>query len=235
MKLYEECIKKVVELLEPFKAKSYDLSAFENWPDEGKNQMIFQSDMAYELGGGTHAALSGIIVTESREWVPCDEVLLYGQDINELKTDTAYARIAIVRIGNSEHLDSNSLHQLIRRIDYTRYHINPKGYMMRISAMNRREPVRIGKAEIKDGLSFGSAGTLFLKSYHKHPEVEAVKLIYVTLPEFPYGEVDKWLQKSEDITKTLDHLAKKVQMDCHACSLKEVCEEVETMYAKDKK
>lgn len=232
MKLYDECIQKISELLEPFPSKKYDLTTCENWPDEGKNQMIFQSDMAYELGGGTQAALSGIVVTDSKEWVPCDEVVLYGQDVGELKEDTAYARIALVRVGSTEHLDSNGLHQLIRRIDYTRYHINPKGYMMRISAMNRREPVRIGKAELKEGLSFGKVGTLFLEAYHKHKEVEAVKLIFVTLPEFSYGEVDRWLQKSEDITKTLDHLAKKVQMDCHACSLREVCEEVEALYEK---
>ena len=37
------------------------------------------------------------------------------------------------------------------------------------------------------------------------------------------------MQRSEDITKALDHLMKNIKMDCQVCSLKAVCEEVEEL------
>ena len=121
------------------------------------------------------------------------------------------------------------MHLTIRKIEYTRYHLNPKGYMMRISAMNQREVVRIGKDALEEGLDFSKVGGLFLKEYHKNSKVEAVKLIFITEHEFPYEELSKLVMRSENITKTLDHLTKKVKMDCNACSLKEVCAEVEAL------
>lgn len=229
MKLYEECRNGLGKLLEQFPVRHLEKTSQGSWPDEGKNQLIFQSDMAYELGGGKLPALSGILFTDREEEVPEDEILLYGKDLPALTEDTAYARVAIVRIRQGEKADTNALYQMFRRIDYSRYHLNPRGYMMRISALNQREVVRVGKAALTEGLSFAKVGELFLQAYHKHPEVEAVKLVFVTLPEFSYKEASDFLEKAENITKTLDHLMKKVQMDCHACSLKEVCAEVEAL------
>ena len=235
MRLYEECMEGLGKLLRQFPVRRWKSVSGVDWPDEGRNQMIFQSDTAYELGGGTLSALSGIMFTDREEEVPEDEILLYGKDLPELTENTAYARIALVRIKADGAEDTDALYQMLRRIDYSRYHLNPKGYMMRISATNRREVVRVGRMALQEGLTFARVGELFLRAYHKHPEVEAVKLVFVTLPEFPYKETSGFLEKAENITKTLDHLMKKVKMDCHACSLKEVCAEVEALCNEEKK
>lgn len=234
MKLYDECIEGIEALLkdagccQPLHAEVMD------WPDEGKNQLIFQSDAAYELGGGNRAAVSGIAFTDKTELVPEDEIILCGADLGEIKEDTAFSRIALVRLKDDKSGDTDALYQTIRKIEYTRYHLNPKGYMMRISAMNQREVVRVGKSALTEGLDFAKVGSMFLQAYHKHPEVAAVKLIFVTEKDFPYAELSKLAVKSENITKTLDHLTKKVKMDCNACSLKEVCAEVEALCNEEK-
>ena len=232
MKLYESCILPLAEKLAGYACKTCHPADCPDWPDEGKNQMIFQSDMAYELGGNGCEALSGIALTDDATLVSEDEVCVYGPDLSELSSDSNYARITLVRVKDAEGMSSDAMYQMIRRIDYTRYHVSPRGFMMRISALSQREAVRIGREALAEGLSFAVVGKSFIDAYKKHAEVEAVKVIFVTLPEFPYDEAGKLLRKCEDITKTLDHLAKKVQMDCHACALKEVCEEVEAMYKK---
>lgn len=232
MKLFESSILTLLDLLGKFPYKATHAGGDEAWPDEGKNQMIFQSDMAYELGGSNLPAVSGIAFTDSEEAVPRDEVLVCGPDLGEIEGDVPYARITLVRVKGTDAMDSNALYQMIRRIDYTRYHLNPRGFMMRISAVHQREAVRVGKEALSEGLSFEKVGKSFISAYRKHAEVEAVKIVFVTLPEFPYEEAMQHLQKCENISKTLDHLAKKVQMDCHACQLKEVCEEVEALYKK---
>jgi len=236
MRLYDECIAGLGRLLEPFEACKMKKDVAEcSWEDEGKNQMIFQSDTAYELGAGTLPAVSSVMLTDSAGCVHEDEILVYGNDLSQLKADTPFARIALIRVRTDLQGDTNALYQAIRRIEYTRYHLNPKGYMMRISAMNRREAVRIGRDALAEGLDFEKVGNFFLQAYRKHPEVEAVKLIFITLNEFPYAELGALAERTEGITKTLDHLLKKVKMDCNACSLKEICDEVEALYKEETK
>ena len=48
-----------------------------------------------------------------------------------------------------------------------------------------------------------------------------------------YKKLEDIMERSEQITTALDHLMKDVKMDCHTCSLKDVCEEVEELTKKD--
>ncbi len=251
MKLYDECFAGVARLLRtnPAKRLPHEAAA---WIDAGRNQLIFQDDMAYELGGGTLPAISGVALcagsgaereagdgerTENAAQadgaaeavVPGDEVWLRGPDLPELKANSPYARVALIRVREDALGTGDALYQTIRKIEYTRYHLNPTGYMMRISAANHREVVRVSREALADGLDFARVGRMFVDAYHEHPAVEAVKLIFITDPDFPYAELATILKRSEDITQALDHLLKKVKMDCNACGLKDICAEVEEM------
>ena len=59
----------------------------ENWIDEGKSQLIFQNDMAYELGGNLLDAVSGIAFSDNEELIPNDEVILYGKNFLNFQGD----------------------------------------------------------------------------------------------------------------------------------------------------
>ena len=226
MKLYDESIKELLAGLDISKAKSLDI-ANANWTDVGDHNLILRADMAYELGGGTNPAVSAMAVTCNEEFVNADEVILIGPDLNEIKNDTPYARIAIVKVAEESLGGGNALYNAIRKIEYVRYHINPKGYMTRISASNNREPVRVGKEALNEGLDFAKVGKLFLDTYHENKNIEAVKLIFITDPAFDYRSLAEQAKHLEDITGAIDHIFKNVMMDCGSCSLQKVCDEVE--------
>ena len=226
MKLYDESIKELLAGLDFSKAKSLDI-VNANWTDVGDHNLILRADMAYELGGGTNPAVSAMAVTCNDEFVNADEVILIGPDLNEIKKDTPYARIAIVKVAEESLGDGNALYNAIRKIEYVRYHINPKGYMTRISASNNREPVRVGKDALNEGLDFAKVGKLFLDTYHENKNIEAVKLIFITDPAFDYRSLAEQAKHLEDITGAIDHIFKNVMMDCGSCSLQKVCDEVE--------
>ena len=65
--------------------------------------------------------------------------------------------------------------------------------------------------------------------YHKNPAVEAVKLIFLTMEDFPYRELERQVKKAEQITRAIDHILKDIAMNCQSCSLKQICDEVEGM------
>ena len=226
MKLYDETIRRVEDLLGDYPLQSLDV-ANAAWEDVGDHNLILRSDMAYELGGGTYPAVSTMAVTADTSFVEEDGVYLIGPNLGEITADTPYARIALVRVDADGMGDGNALYNAIRKIEYVRYHINPKGYMTRISASNGREPVRVGKEALSEGLDFAKVGKLFLDKYHENPHIQAVKLIFVTLPEFDYKSLGTLATQCESITGTIDHIFKNVMMDCKSCSLQQVCDEVE--------
>ena len=226
MKLYDETIRRVEGLLGDYPMQSLNV-ANAAWEDVGDHNLILRSDMAYELGGGTYPAVSAMAVTADTSFVEEDGVYLIGPNLGEITADTPYARIALVRVDADGMGDENALYNAIRKIEYVRYHINPKGYMTRISASNGREPVRVGKEALSEGLDFAKVGKLFLDKYHENPHIQAVKLIFVTLPEFDYKSLGTLATQCESITGTIDHIFKNVMMDCKSCSLQQVCDEVE--------
>lgn len=226
MKLYDEAIKELMPLLNQGTAKRLDTSNA-SWQDVGDHNLILRADMAYELGGGTEYAVSGMAVTCDKSIVPEDEVVLIGPDLSEISADAPYGRIALVRVAEDSMGDGNALYNAIRKIEYVRYHINPEGYMTRISASNGREPVRVGKEALANGLGFAQVGKIFLDTYHENKNIEAVKLIFITDPDFDFKSLSAQAKHLEDITGTIDHIFKNVMMDCGSCSLQKVCDEVE--------
>lgn len=228
MRLYESCFAEAERLLAAYPFRSLETTA-EPWPDAGKNQIIFRGDTLCEPGGGTLPAISGIALTDRVDLVPRDEILLCGPDLPSLRGEVPYARLALFRVKEESMGEGSRFYQAIRKIEYTRYHVCPEGFMVRISAMSHRESVRVGRSAIEKGLDFAAVGQTFIRRYHEHPAVEAVKLLFITHPDFPYAEVAELAEKGENITKALDHLLQKVKMDCNVCSLKTVCAEVEAL------
>ena len=233
MNIYDECFTGLDSILKAYKPKKLNISQTESWEDMGKNQIILQNDSAYELGAANLPAVSSIAITDNKKLVSEDELLLIGNDLQDIKENLPFARIALIRVDENEMGTGDELYKAIRKIEFARYHIQPEGYMMRISAFTHREAVRISKKALSKGLNFANVGKLFIDEYKKNTPVKAVKLIFVTDPDFPYDKLQKIMEKSEQITAALDHIMKNIKMDCDSCNLKTVCEEVEALRDKD--
>lgn len=229
MKLYDEIIRKWNDKIEAREVRELDFSDLTAWEDAGKNNMILRGDMAYELGGSMPSmfALGSTVITADESLVPKDEVVLVGKDLSEIEKDPSYARLTVVLVDGEEIGEGDALFNAIRNIEYVRYQISPKGFMMRVSKAHRRESVRVSKESIENGMSFAHIGKAFIDHLKKNPKVKAVKVYFVTDETFDFTDLEKDVRKANSITETIDHVFKDVKMDCHSCNLKEVCDEVE--------
>lgn len=226
MKLYDETVKKMKDLLE--QQESLELPVGETpWPEVSDRSMILRSEMAYELGAENLAALGCTVVTADRGLLPEDGVTLIGKDLPQIKKDVPYARIALVRVTENTLGEGQALYQAIRNLEYTRYHFYPEGFMMRVSSARNRESVRIGREALAGGLDFTKTGNRMISAFRRNVSVEAVHIYYVTADTFDYGALEALAGEAERITKTIDHMLKIGIMDCGACSLQKVCDEVE--------
>lgn len=230
MKLYDQEISNILALCRQASARKLPVGQVD-WPDSGKENLIFRQDMAYELGGSGNRffALGATAVTDDPALVQKDEILLIGKDLPEITASTSYARIALVRVAPDTLGEGNALYNAVKQMEFVRYHVNPEGFMTRVSLINGTESARVSKKALEKGLTFTQVGNRMLEQFHKNARIVSVKLIFITDPGFPFSALKESVLETEKITKAMDLILKSSMTDCGSCSLKKVCEDVEGM------
>lgn len=217
MKFFDSLITQTENLISPFRKKEYTLC--KPWADAGQAQVIMRRDTAYELEGvGFNLVTSSDI---------SDSVVVVGDDLEAIKDSRSFARICLVQIEDSG--DEQKSYNLIKKIDYVKYHTFPDGYMMRSTSRSHKEAVRVSKQAFKKGVSFQRIGSLLVEKYKEIPSVKGVRVIFITANGADYNETERIAEKNYDITQTLNHIMNSVNFDCDTCNLKAICDEVEGM------
>lgn len=212
MELYNSIIRKVEELAGSSTPRRCPYDPQGAWEDTGSFELVMLRDAAYELGGSSKPAVNFICVTTSAQLVEQDEILVFGPDLMELRGDSAYARIALLRVGDIESDDEDDTEQAFRAIQ----------------DMDSEE-VRLSSAALKKGISFRAVGNDFIRQYKQNPNILAVKLIFITAPDADYAALEQEAKTVRDITMSLSKILEGMPTDCGSCNLKPICDEVEGM------
>ena len=232
MVLYNSIIEGIPELLGQTAPKRYAYDPAQAWPDAGAFELVMLRDAAFELGGSGTQAVNFTCVTSSPKLVDRDEIVACGPDLQQLRGDHDYLRISILRVGDIESDDEDDTEQAFRAVqalDFVKYKVFPKGYMLRTSSDNDREQVRVSKAALQSGISFARVGASFIRQYRRDPNVLAAKVIFVTAPDADYAGARRCAKDVRNITLSLSQILKGMPTDCGSCSLKPICDEVEGM------
>jgi hypothetical protein len=232
MELYNTLIRQAEELGGSSAPRRWTYDSARAWPDAGAFELVMLRDAAYELGGSGRAAVNFTCVTTSPSLVDRDEILLYGPDLGELKADSDYVRITLLRAGDIESDDADDTEQAFRAIqnmDFVKYRVFPRGYMIRTSSESNREQVRVSRDAVRSGVSFERIGDAFIRRYKQDPNVLAVKMIFLTAPGADYAGAKRCAKTAHDITMSLTKILEGMPTDCGSCSLKPICDEVEGM------
>ncbi len=241
MELYNSIIERINGLIGDAQPKRYDYDPEKCWEDIGGNQLVMMKESAYELGGDSKPAVNYACVT-SGDYIDRDEILVFGRDLNRISGSVPFARIAIVKVrelsGEGDE-DTEPLFRAIQDIDFVKYHVYPKGYMIRSSSDSFREQVRVSKEAVRKGITFEQVGNSYIRQFKKNPDIIAVRLIFVTTDDADYAGMKKDAKKVRDITRTLSKILEGMATDCRSCSLREICDEVEGLkelhFGKEKK
>ena len=229
MELYNSIIEKIDSHIGDKETRRFEYNPERCWEDVGGNQLVMMKEAAYELGGDNKPAVNYACVT-SGDYADRDEILVYGPDLSEIKGSTPFARIAIIKVdilaGEGEE-DTEPLFRAIQDIDFVKYHVYPKGYMIRSSSDSHREQVRVSKEAASRGITFEQVGNSYIRQYKQNPNIKAVKLIFVTTDDADFAAMRADAKKTRDITLTLSKILEGMATDCRTCNLKEICDEVE--------
>ena len=219
MVLFDNEIKELQLLLNNLDLK--ELSITDNLIENVTNNMIFNSDCAFELGKDKSLSFE----LSSSDIVIEDKLYLCGKDLNEINCDTDFIRITLLNV-RDDKLGGNALYDRLEQIKLVKYKVSPKGYMLRTSVGNK-EKVRVSKDL---DASFSQIGSAYLKEYKKLSYVNNVAIIFIVGECVLYDKFVALANKKKEISDALDHILKgMVVSDCDACSVKELCDEVQEL------
>lgn len=219
MDLFNSLIKRTEEVISDNTKTVHNFDSHRLWTDVGYNQVILQKDTAFELDGVGFT----LVTTEDIN----DEVVVVGDELKNISSNTKFARVAIVQIEDED--DAQKLHDTIKKAEYVKYNCYPDGYMMRSASSSHKESVRVSKTAIKNNISFESVGNLFISKYKEIAQVKGVRVIFVSTDVVDYTALQEIAEKTREITNTLNKVMDNLEFDCANCNLKEICDEVEGM------
>ena len=236
MELYQTVLEHIEQLLEKHpERKIYAFDSRKKWPETDKFELVMGRDTAYELGGTNHGAANFTCVTTAEDAFPGSETIVIGNDLKEIREDTPYARLVILSVdpamlGNLEDKKaSERAFRALQKLDFIKYHVFAKGYMIRTSSENFKEQVRVSKKAVAEGITFEKIGNCFLDRYLNVDGVKAARVIFFTDPAEDYNALREDAKKVHEITMTLSRILEGMPTDCSMCSLKPICDEVEGM------
>lgn len=232
MKVFDETIRKMEALLGNYSARL--LPPLEGYPTEKEKVFLFPEDAYCSLGGRNVPSSYSFSYTSDPALVAKEQSYLIGKDLPELSGEVPFVHAVMLRLSENEKNDQE-LYGMFRRIEYTRYSLFPAGYMVKVNTNQLKEGALVGFEAKEKGLNFAALASLFASSFRKEKSIVAVKQYFVTDPSFPYGEFASLASSSERIIVTLDHIMKKLVMDCSSCEFKGVCDEIEGMRELHKK
>ena len=219
MEFFDSLINEALEITQGLSEINYEYEPHKSWKDVCNNQVILQKHTAFELSGTGFNLVTSAPVK--------DGVSVIGNELSDIKKDCSFTRISLVQIDNQENEQKS--YNLIRKIEYVKYHYFPDGYMIRTTSRSHLEAVRVSKDAIKKGISFQNVGNLLINKYKENPAVKGVRVVFVTSDKADHKAFEALAQKSNSITETLNHIMNSVNFDCDTCNLKPICDEVDGM------
>ena len=205
------------KILNPLCKTYYEAST--PWSNTEESRIVLLRDTAVELDGVGYNIITNDSVT--------DGIVVIGNDIKSLKGKMSFARISVIQFEDTD--DEQKNYNLIRKIEYTKYHTFPSGYMVRTSSRSHKEIVRVSAEAVKNGIDFCKVGSLYINKYKENPSVKAVKIYFITDTDADYSSFLSIAEKNNRITETLNHVMNSINFDCEVCNLKPICDEVEGM------
>ena len=220
MVLFDDEVTKALELFKKLDFNELNITN-DLIEDVGSDNMIFKSECAYELGENNSLSFE----LSTSDIAIEDKIYLCGKDINEIDANEDFMRITLLNV-RDDKLNGNALYDRLEQIKLAKYKVSPKGYMLRTS-VGGKERVRVSK-ELKSNGSFSKIGSAYIKEYKKLNYVNNVTIIFIVGKCDLYEEFKKLANKKKEISDTIDHMLKGLMVnDCDACSVKDLCDEVE--------
>ena len=226
MNVYDDLIKRTFEILNKQDFRELEVKKCE-WNMLEANEFLMGKEVSFELGDRFKDSVVYNVQTSDKNLIGEDKIFLIGDDLQKIKANTNFSRVILFNIDDIS--DPNKAYIGVRKLNYERYKIIPEGYMVLSSSFENKENVRVSKKAIKKGLNFEILGNIYIDRYKKIKGVNNVQVYFIVGDYDFVGDLVETSKKVNEVTNAFDHILKNVILDCDACPLKTICDDIEAL------
>ena len=209
--------------------REYYPSAIVSWPEAGKRDIVLQSDAGLELGHPRDEAVSFLVWTEDLSLIKDGRITLIGPEIGESgNKNLSFGRAVLI---GGHGFNEENAYDRHREMDFLRYELSFKGYMMRAVFQYMREWSRVSNEAIERGFSFEVIGNEFILRLREKEYIDAVEILFVTSSPEDVIELKEIGEHAMNYVQAMTRMIEEMDLDCGSCEYQDVCSEAGDMRA----
>ena len=193
------------------------------WPEGGGHNIVLKEDLGVELGNPQMESLSCLLWTHDLASIENGRITLMGPDFPESTgRSLPFGKVVLAGV---EGFTQDNAYDLHKDLDFLRYSINLKGFMMRSVSQYMREWCRISRVAIGEGFSARTLGSALISLFLEKPFVRAVEVIYITSSPEDVIRLREITSGAEKVIAAMNKMAAEMDYECENCDYQEVCDD----------
>lgn len=195
------------------------------WPTGGGRNIVLKEDMALELGSPEKESVSCLLWTENLPGIADGRITLIGPDFPESEGKSLpFGKVVLVGV---EGFTEDNAYDRHKELDFLRYDLDLKGFMMRAVSQYMREWCRISREALVQGFSATVLGSALMALFKDRPYVKAVEVIFFTSSTSDVSRLREITAPAEQIIAAMNKMASEMDFECGSCDYQDVCDEAE--------
>jgi len=209
--------------------KTWDKDGSRTWPKGGPRNIVLSEDLGLELGSPEKESVSCLLWTEQPGLVNNGRITLIGPDFPESRgLSLPFGKVVLAGV---QGFNEDNAYDRHKDLDYLRYNLDLKGFMLRAVSQFMREWCRISTAALHDGFSARILGSALMDLFAAQPFVKSVEVLYITSSSSDVIKLKEITGPAEKIIAAMNKMAMELDCDCADCDYQDVCDEATELKA----
>lgn len=199
------------------------------WPSGQGRNIVLREDTGLELGSPDQDSVSCILWTGGRTPVVDGRITLIGPDFPESPgRSLPFGKVVLASV---EGIDEDNAYDMHRDMDFLRYELDLRGFMVRAVSRHMKEWCRISRDALALGFSARVLGSSLIRLFRRRPYVKSAEVICVTSSTVDVARLREITAPAEKIIAAMNKMAVEMDFDCTSCDYRDVCDEAEELKA----
>jgi CO dehydrogenase/acetyl-CoA synthase beta subunit len=224
MELFKETIAQVRDFVaRTGPRRPWDVDITNVWPKGGGRNIVLKEDLGLELGSPEMDSVSCLLWTHDLPLVEDGRITLIGDDFPD-KTGSSLPFGKVV-IAGVEGFSEDNAYDRHKEMDFLRYNLDLKGFMLRAVSQFMREWCRISKEALRANFNAQVLGSALIGLFRTQPFVKTVEIIYCTSSTADVSRLKEITSPAEKIIAAMNKMAGEMDFECETCDYQAVCDD----------
>ncbi len=193
------------------------------WPGGGGRNIVLKEDTGLELGSPEKDSVSCLLWTHDLSKVTDGMITLLGRDFPENPgMSLPFGKVVIAGV---EGFTEDNAYERHKEMDFLRYDLDLRGFMLRAVSQFMREWCRISNEALQNGFSVRVLGSALMELFRSKGFVKSVEVIYCTSSTADVARLKEVTSPAEKIIAAMNKMAAEMDFECESCDYRAVCDD----------